>query len=56
MYWNKEVNGFVCPYGCFAVYEIPQENALAGHSDAYSSAIDYLEMVNCAAKEEFHGY
>jgi hypothetical protein len=56
MQWNKDVNGYVCPHGCFAVYEMTRGKVPAGQADACIPEIDYLEMVNGAIKEKLYGY
>jgi len=53
MHWNQDLNGFVCPHGCFALYEITPEKVPSDQADA---AIDYLESINHATKEMSHGY
>jgi hypothetical protein len=53
MLWNQDLNGFVCPHGCFALYEITPEKVPSDQADA---AIDYLESINHAIKEMSHGY
>jgi hypothetical protein len=53
MDWNREVNGYVCPAGCFAAYGMTCTSSSGGQVDA---VVDYMENVNFAEKETDHGY
>ena len=53
MQWNQKLNGFVCPQGCFAAYEMARKRTSYSQADAVA---DYLETVNSAAKESSYGY
>jgi len=46
MEWNEKVVGFLCPQGCFAVYERARDEALPEQRSVNKMVVEYLEMMD----------